>query len=58
MSDQVVENPTEEATPTLEELAAAVAELTESITTLNTNISALKDVTDKITNTTYLWRYM
>ena len=57
MSDEVVENPTEEATPTLEELAAAVAELTESINTLNTTIGTLKDVTDRINENTYLWRY-
>ena len=57
MSDEVVEQPTEETTPTLEELAAAVAELTESITTLNTTISALKDVTDRINENTYIWRY-
>ena len=35
MSDEVVETPTEETTPTLEELADAVNTLTESITTLN-----------------------
>ena len=57
MSDEVVEQQSEETTPTLEELAAAVVELTESITTLNTTIGALKDVTDRINENTYLWRY-
>jgi methyl-accepting chemotaxis protein len=57
MSDEVVDNPTEETTPTLEELADAVNTLTESIDTLNTTISALKDVTDRISENTYLWRY-
>lgn len=57
MSDEVVEQNEETTTPTLDELAAAVAELTESITTLNTTISALKDVTDRINENTYLWRY-
>ena len=59
MSDEVVEqNENEETTePTLEELASAVAELTESITTLNGTIGDLKAVTDKISENTYLWRY-
>lgn len=57
MSDEVVEQNEETTTPTLDELAAAVAELTESITTLNTTISGLKDVTDRITENTYIWRY-